>query len=171
MGRYETPDYEVVKSDNNFQLRKYESFYIVEYYNIKDPEITNGFNTLFRYISRDNRENKKISMTVPVIEEVKSDKMKMAFVLPKEYWDKTPVPNSEYLNIRFIEEGLFAVVKYGGKSTPDIEAEKIELLKNWIEGNNLKTISDFMLAFYNPPFVPGILRRNEILVRVNNKIE
>ena len=70
MSKYETLDYEVVIKENEYEIRKYLNFYIVEYENANDPDINNGFRSLFNYISSDNKENEKISMTTPVIQEV-----------------------------------------------------------------------------------------------------
>jgi len=99
MAKYERPEYDVVLSESPFEMRKYKDFYIVEYSNSDDPEIEAGFGTLFRYISSDNQAKKKISMTVPVIEEISGDEMKMAFVVPREQWEHIPEPNSRLLSV------------------------------------------------------------------------
>lgn len=41
-----------------------------------------------------------------------------------------------------------------------------EKLEKWILEKNYIIESNFMLAFYNPPFVPPMFRKNEIWVRV-----
>ena len=92
--------------------------------------------------------------------------MKMAFVLPSNNKDDIPKPNNPYLKIRKFEKGRFAVVRYSGNSNKSKEEKHIEQLKKWIEKKNFKSASNFMLAFYNPPFVPGFLRRNEIMIRI-----
>ncbi|MBN2285033.1 MAG: heme-binding protein [Tissierellales bacterium] len=166
MGRYETPDYEVLKNKDEFELRKYDAFYIVEYDNESDPMINEGFRTLFSYISSNNNESKKISMTVPVIEEMHDNKMSMAFVVPKALWEKTPIPNSKNLSIKKFEEGLYAAIYYRGNSNKKIESSQKDKLKQWVNSNDWEISSEFMLFLYNPPFIPGIFKRNEILVKI-----
>lgn len=166
MGKYESPEYEVVLKEDSFELRRYASFYVVEYDNEEDPNSDNGFGTLFRYISNDNAEKQKISMTVPVIEELSGKGMKMAFVVPKEYWDKTPKPNNPHLSIKAFESGTFAVIRYGGLPSRNKEKQNLKLLEAWIAVKGYKKRSNAMLAFYNAPFTPPVFRRNEIMVRV-----
>jgi hypothetical protein len=167
MSNYESPDYKVLKSDKNFELRKYDLFYMVEYDNELDPEIVQGFNTLFSYIGSDNEENKKISMTIPVIEEVSDGKMKMAFVLPKKFGCNAPLPKSEHLRIKTFTEGFYAVISYGGRSTTRLEQVNSIQLHEWVKLNHWTIVSKDMLAFYNAPFIPGIFRKNEIMVKVD----
>jgi len=129
MSLYERPDYEVLLSEDQFELRQYNDFYIVEYDNETDPEVENGFGSLFKYISKDNKAHQKISMTVPVIEEIAGDHMKMAFVVPKAQWDNIPEPNNKFLSVQKFESGLFAVRKYGGLSNEKKENKMIEELE------------------------------------------
>jgi len=163
---YERPEYEVLLSEKSFELRQYNDFYIVEYDNESDPDIENGFGSLFRYISKDNKSHKKISMTVPVIEEIAGDQMKMAFVVPKAQWENIPEPNNKFLSVQKFENGLFAVLKYGGLSNTKKEHKMIEALEYWVDSKNYRILSNFMLAFFNAPFVPPMIRHNEIMVRI-----
>jgi hypothetical protein len=166
MSKYERPEYDVVLSESPFELREYKDFYIVEYSNDRDPDIQNGFGTLFRYISSDNLAHQKIKMTVPVIEEMAGDQMKMAFVVPKEHWDHIPEPNSRLLSVKKFDSGLFAVIKYGGFSNEVKERDMVKKLSAWLDEKKYKAASNFMLAFYNAPFTPPMLRHNEIMVRI-----
>lgn len=166
MSQYESPDYEVIQKEEPFELRQYEAFYIVEYENQGDPDIENGFNALFSYISSNNSDNRKISMTVPVIEEVHRNQKKMAFVVPKTLGDGIPKPNSQHLKVLEFEAGTYAVIVYGGRSNRKIEQQKAALLHAWIETNHWGIQSNDKLALFNAPFTPGIFRRNEIMVKV-----
>lgn len=166
MGRYETPDYKVVAGEGEFEIRDYDTFYVVEYDNEDDPGIQGGFGALFRYISSDNRENRKISMTVPVIEEVMPDRLKMAFVVPGEFKDRIPKPSNRNLDIRRFDGGLFAAIRYSGFSNEQKEDMMKKRLSVWVREKGYEETSNYMLAFYNAPFTLPMIRRNEILVRV-----
>lgn len=167
MGKYETPDYEVVTKENEYELRKYVDFYIVEYENDEDPEVNNAFRTLFRYISDDNKENEKIEMTVPVIQKENELKRKMAFVVPKKYDDHIPEPNNQNLSVTKFDEGLFATIQYSGSSNASKEQKMKGKLDNWVQEKGYTKQSNVMVAKYNGPATPSLLRRNEIWVRVN----
>tara|TARA_B100001939_G_C16753876_1_gene535253 strand:- start:619 stop:771 length:153 start_codon:yes stop_codon:yes gene_type:complete len=39
-------------------------------------------------------------------------------------------------------------------------------LREWIKENNLVITGDPIEAFYDPPWTPGFLRRNELLIPV-----
>lgn len=171
MSHYESPDYELVLQEEPFELRKYAPFYLVEYDNDQDPDIENGFNALFSYIGSNNSENQKIRMTIPVIEDVKAHKKKMAFVVPKEFGQTIPKPKNKHLSVVAFEAGLYAVIVFSGRSTESIEHEKSELLHHWIEKKQWEIQSNDKLAFYNAPFTPGIFRRNEILIKIAMKSE
>lgn len=166
MGKYETPDYEVLMKEDDCEIRKYLHFYIVEYENADDAENNDGFGTLFKYISSDNKDNQKISMTTPVIQEQDQGNQKMAFVVPGKFGKDIPQPNNPNLNIRKFHEGLFAVIRYSGLSNKSKELKMKEKLQSWILENDYKEDSDYMLAFYNGPFTLPMLRRNEIWIRV-----
>lgn len=167
MGMYETPEYTVIFKEEDFEVREYSDFYMVEYQNERDKYSDNGFGTLFSYISQDNQENQKIKMTVPVFEEIKTEGQSMAFVVPSAYWDSIPKPNNPSLRIKKFEKGTFAVVRYSGTSGKTKEHKMIGLLESWMDTNGYRKESNFILALYNPPFMPPMFRRNEILVRVS----
>jgi hypothetical protein len=169
MSKYETPDYDIIAKEDEFEIREYIDFYTVEYDNDNDPEITAGFRTLFKYISSENKENEKMNMTVPVIEEVTSAKKKMAFVVPGKFGDKIPAPKNNNLKVKKFNKGLFGAIRYSGFSNSSKEEAMKKKLYEWIEDKGYRKNSRCMLAFYNAPFVPPMFRRNEILVRIIKK--
>lgn len=128
--------------------------------------ISGGFQTLFRYISRNNETETKISMTVPVIEKKEEEVYTMAFVLPKEHLQNIPLPKDRRLGIEKVSTGLFATVTYSGVSNSRAEKEQEGKLKNWIETKGWQITGDVRLAYYNPPFTPGFFRKNEIWIPV-----
>lgn len=166
MGHYETPEYTVTLKDDNFELREYKDFYIVEYDNPNDPDLSYGFGTLFQYIGKTNDQNEKINMTIPVIKEITSSGMKMAFVVPQSKWHNIPLPTDKRLKITKFDKGTFASIAYSGSSTSSKEIEQIQRLEAWLVKNNLTKDSNFMIAIYNGPYILPMFRRNEILVRV-----
>lgn len=167
MSKYETPDYTVIEKEGPFEIRLYDDFFIVEYENQNDPDINYGFGTLFKYISKDNAQNEKINMTIPVFKETTGTGTKMAFVIPKNKWENIPKPNDSRLSIQPFEKGTFACIIYSGSWSDTKEKEQMQRLEIWLKQKNLKPISTMMVAVYNGPFIPAPFRRNEILVRID----
>ena len=114
MSKYESPDYEVLLKEDEYEIRKYVDFFIVEYENDMDPEINKGFGTLFNYISSDNKDSEKISMTTPVIQQMNKEVKKMAFVVPGKFGQQIPEPNNPNLKVKKFDQGLFGVIRYSG---------------------------------------------------------
>lgn len=151
MSKYETLDYDVLLKESEYE---------------NDNENTSGFRFLFKYISNDNKDKKKISMTTPVIQEVSNENRKIAFVVPGKLADQIPEPNNPDLKVKKFDEGLFGVIQYSGFSNKNKEIKMMKKLEDWILKNNYKKESNYMLASYNAPFIPPMFRRNEIWIRV-----
>ncbi|MFO8069561.1 MAG: heme-binding protein [Alkalibacterium sp.] len=166
MSKYETPDYDVLMKEEDCEIRKYVDFYIVEYENLNNQESNSAFGTLFKYISSDNKANEKISMTVPVIQEVTKEKKKMAFVVPEKYREQIPEPNNPNLKVKKFDEGLFGAIQYSGFSNKSKELKMKNKLEEWIQEKGYQEQSNYMLASYNAPLTPPMFRRNEIWVRI-----
>lgn len=167
MGKYETPTYEVVKSDGNIEIRHYQAFQIVTYTTNEDPYSNQGFQTLFQYIQANNSLKASVDMTVPVLQEFKPDGMTMSFIIPQKYMLGVPKPNHPDLHIDHFKEGYYAAITFkGSQSIGNLRQNQTELLF-WLKKNELTTDSDIIAAFYNPPFTPPFMRRNELLVKIN----
>ena len=166
MGKYESPIYDVLKKEGAIEIRKYHAFDTVSVYENKLSGYS-GFGLLFSYISGNNNEQEKMSMTVPVINSFESDGMTMEFVVPHAY-DKNniPVPKHEGLKIKHYDEHIVCSITFKG-TTSKMHVEKQTLkLTNWLKKENLAEIGRYRLARYNPPFSLPCLRRNEILIEI-----
>ncbi len=51
-----------------------------------------------------------------------------------------------------------------------IEKKKLELEK-WLKEKQITAIGSIELARYNPPFIPGLFKHNELVVEVNPPVE
>lgn len=162
---YDTPNYTVIKKQDNIELRLYEKYCIAEVEENYRDDL--GFNTIFNYISGKNENSEKISMTVPVFNEMKEDKSTIAFVMPSKFsLDKLPVPLNDKIKIREIEGEYVASIGFSGSiNSKRIEENKI-LLNNWLSENEMNPGTNYKLARYNSPFSLPILRRNEIHINI-----
>lgn len=157
---YETAPYRVLHKDGSVQVRAYPALQLVE-----TPSGGDDFMRLFRYISKDNADGRKIAMTTPVfMSGVGSPERKMAFVLP-ESLEQPPAPKDAQVRVNRTEPGTFAVLRFrGGQQGPDGPATRD--LRAWLATRGVPALGDPRFAYFDPPWIPGFLRRNEVLIPV-----
>jgi len=179
----ETPKYEVIDRQKDIEIRRYPGYIkaeaVVEGRNYKTA-IERGFNILAGYIFGDNVARQKIDMTTPVqaqqaekiamttpVTVTLTDKYVVAFIMPAKYLLETlPVPNNQ--NIRFSEvpEHTVAAISFTGYFNQDKINKNKEKLARWLADQGIEVEGDYYLAGYNPPWVPGFLARNEVMVPI-----
>ena len=167
----ETAKYDVVKSDGEFEIRRYHKMILATTDNMGGS----GFNKLFRYITGSNKSKSKIDMTSPVITSEKiamtspviSSSNAMSFVAPAEYTMETiPEPTDSNIKLSEIPEKYMATIRFRGFAWRDSVKKQTDKLNKWLYENKLIAKSPPVLMQYNPPFVPGFLRRNEIGIEI-----
>ncbi|TWU44770.1 SOUL heme-binding protein [Rubripirellula tenax] len=175
---YESAEYKVVESDGNFEVREYPDLMLVATTTKIDAQGRDGsFMKLFRYISGANEAEQKISMTTPVfMENGKADSaVQMGFVMPKEVAvEGVPSPTGPDVDVRKRAGGRFAVLRFSGRLNAKLAKESESKLRAWMESKSLVAdnsteSSGVESASYDPPFTPGPLRRNEVLIRLKEK--
>ena len=161
---YEETNYEVVKENKIYEIRKYPSRLVIETNSVQG----NGFRKLFNYISGNNKENEEIKMTVPVTQEIKNENMTMQFYLPSKFnKDNAPKPVDSEVKILTIEGGYYAVIEYSGRSSDKNFLKNKDILEKALKQDNLLVLSPPIRASYNSPFTLPILKRNEVMYRVD----
>ena len=161
---YEEANYEIVKENKNYEIRKYPDRLVIETNSIRG----NGFRKLFNYISGNNKDNEEIKMTVPVTRIKKNGNMTMQFYLPSKFnKDNTPKPTNLDIKILTIEGGYYAVIKYSGRSSDKNFLKNKDILEKQLKQDNVVILSPPIRASYNSPFTLPILKRNEVMYRVN----
>lgn len=164
----EKASYKVIIKDRNFEVRLYDPM-IVAVSRENDLKGTSGFNQLFNYISGRNRESRKIAMTAPVINNLDNEESAIAFVMPKEYsLEELPQPLHSELQFKQIPERYIAAITFSGNINKEIIEKKKHELVEWLKEKQITTIGFTELARYNPPFIPGFIKHNELLVEVNS---
>jgi DNA gyrase inhibitor GyrI len=167
---YESAEYRVLESDGNIEIREYPDLMLAATSSKMDSQGRDGsFMRLFRYISGANEADQKISMTTPVFMEgeIGESDISMGFVMPKEVAvEGVPIPKSDGVQIRKREGGRFAVIRFSGRMDSKLAKQQEAKLRDWIKSRGLEGESKAEAAGYDPPFTPGPLRRNEILIRL-----
>ena len=161
---YEEANYEVVKENKNYEIRKYSDRLVIE----TNSTEGNGFRKLFNYISGNNDQKEEIKMTVPVTQEIKNGNMTMQFYLPSKFnKDNAPKPLNSEIQISTIEGGYYAVIKYSGRSSDQNFLKNKEILDKELKRDSIAVLSPPIRASYNSPFTLPMLKRNEVMYRID----
>jgi DNA gyrase inhibitor GyrI len=161
---YEEANYEVVKENKEYEIRKYSDRLVIETNSIEG----NGFRKLFNYISGNNEKNQEIKMTVPVTQEIKNGNMTMQFYLPLKFnKDNAPKPSNSDIKILTIEGGYYAVIEYSGRSSDKNFLKNKDILEKLLIEDNITILSPPIRASYNSPFTLPMLKRNEVMYRID----
>lgn len=165
----ESQKYEVIKSDNDFEIRLYPAVTMASIEsNAKSyKELgSNGFRKLASYIFGGNQSNKQISMTTPVHMNISDESSTMSFVMPSEYnKDNLPKPNDIGINIITAPKEYVAAIKFDGfASDKDIQYYSSKLAFALSE-RDIQYQGHFRFLGYNPPY-QFVGRRNEVIVTI-----
>lgn len=179
----ETPKYSVLKKQKEFEIRQY-SGYIQAEVAVKENNyksaIEKGFNILAGYIFGNNISKQKIEMTTPV-QASQSEKIAMttpvtvtgenrftvAFIMPSEYTLETlPQPKDDRIQFNRIPARQMAAIRFSGYFKQDRIQRNKQRLSLWLEEQGIETEGNYVIAGYNPPWVPGFLARNEVMLKI-----
>ena len=161
----EEAKYDVVKSNEIYEIRKYSDRLAVQALNTNQ---NNSFRKLFNYISGDNETNEEIKMTIPVTQMEKKGNMTMQFYLPSKFnKDNVPNPLRPDVEIVIIEGGYYAVIRYSGRASDKNFIKHKEILENELKKDNISILGPAIKASYNSPFTLPMLKRNEAMFKVN----
>ena len=179
----EKPDYEVISSLNNFEIRQYGPMIIAEVKSSGNREDTigNEFGILADYIFGNNnmqngiamtapvqqQKSRKIAMTSPVQKQFEDEVWTTSFVMPSEYnMDTLPKPNNDRVELKEVPPKKFVVVQFSGNNSDENINKHGKQLTEYIVSNQIKTIGTFKYAFYDPPWTLPIMRRNEVMLEI-----
>lgn len=178
------PPYVLERSRVGYEVRCYDPYLVAEAEIAPGTEepLSAGFRVLFRYIGGANNGSRKIAMTAPVLKETgvkipmskpvlsrqEQGLTKVAFVLPKVYTLETaPLPEDPAITIRELPARKVAVLRFSGYASDAVMADKREELAALLERDGLHPAGPFLEAYYNPPWTPPFLRRNEVMVEID----
>jgi len=160
---YESPEYSVTGKDGSFEIRDYPEMTLVSTAMTRRGE-DGSFMKLFRFIRGRNERSEAIAMTTPVVMSGSSTGT-MSFILPKEVAAKgAPLPLNPDVTLTVHPAARYAVYRFRGSTSLAAGQEAAGKLRLWAEGRKLLVSGEPLFAYYNPPWTPGFLRRNEVLI-------
>jgi hypothetical protein len=164
---YEEANYEVVKKNKIYEIRKYSDRLAIE---TKISNQGSSFRKLFNYISGNNEDNEEIKMTTPVTQVEKKGNMTMQFYLPSRFnKENIPNPSNPDVKILNIKSGYYAVIIYSGRASDKNFIKHKSILENELKKDDISILSPPIKATYNSPFTLPLLRRNEAMFEINIK--
>ena len=179
----EQPKYRVVLNEGAIELRDYPPLVVAEVTRRGERKdaVRAGFRPLASYIFAKEREGESIAMTAPVTQEREriamtapvtqspsnegtADAWVVRFVMPAEYSLETlPPPANPDVQLRRLPESRRAAIRFSGVATDALIAEQEGRLRAWLAERGLTPAGAATYAYYNDPFTPGFLRRNEVV--------
>jgi len=162
---YEEANYEVVKKNNIYEIRKYSDRLVIETSISKEGS---SFRKLFNYISGNNEKNEEIKMTTPVTQMEKKGNMTMQFYLPSKFnKDNIPSPSNSDVKILNIKGGYYAAIIYSGRASDKNFTKHKSILENELKKDDISILSAPIKATYDGPFTLPMNRRNEAMFEIN----
>ncbi|MEW5301051.1 MAG: hypothetical protein WDW38_009378 [Sanguina aurantia] len=178
----ETPPYTILKRFKDYEVRSYPSFIVAQCamdsgagggsapgVNPAGPG-TLAFNKLAGYIFGKNDRGQRMSMTTPVFS---SSGGTMQFVIPPSTAKDTsllPAPLDSTVVAREEAGGVLAVRIFSGLATEESAVQEEAQLRASLvrDGQQLQEGAPWQLARYNDPSTPAPLRRNEVLIPLDD---
>ena len=167
-------EFTVIRTYSDFELREYQPCVIAEV-KLSGQYSTVGsqaFRHLFQYISQGNKTSQKIAMTAPVIaaqhtDHSNSDDWYISFVMPAgSTYEQMPRPNDPEVTLRALDTQMCVALSFRGRATQDKSNQLIKELRAAAAKENIALSSEIRICRFDPPFKPGILQYNEIVIPV-----
>ena len=164
---YEEANYEVVKQNKVYEIRKYSDRLAIEAITSNQGS---SFRKLFNYISGNNEDNEEIKMTTPVTQVEKKGNMTMQFYLPSRFnKENIPSPSNPDVKILNIKGGYYAAIIYSGRTSDKNFIKHKSILENELKKDDISILSPPIKATYNGPFTLPMNRRNEVMFEIDIK--
>lgn len=169
MAKTETQPFEVIKTEKNFEIRRYPPATIakvsMEAKSYKELSSA-GFRKLASFIFGENQDQKNIAMTSPVHMDINDSKSSMSFVMPSEYTvDNLPKPDNSEIKIEMSDEEFVAAIRFGGFANDEKIKEYALKLEEALKLAGIQYFGNFRFLGYSSPYELSN-RKNEIVVSV-----
>lgn len=182
---FDEPAYTVEASSGAIEIRQYAPAVVAEVSLPKDGGMNDGFRLLFDYITGANIANKEIPMTAPVtrsaeqatsqeipmtapvIRQNSGEAEVMAFYMPNDFTLKTtPQPTDDRITIRELPAKRVGAIKFSGFWSDSNFQKHLSQLTEYLASNDYTPTGEPIRAYYDDPFTPWFLRRNEVMIEL-----
>jgi len=158
--------YQAIETDGAFEIRDYPTLLVAEVTRSgsREEAVRAGFGPLARYIFAKERPGEKIAMTAPVTQQAAGADWTVQFIMPSGSTLAT-LPKPAGADVRLSERPAArrAAIRFSGWWSEELFREKDEALREWLQKRGIAVQGTPVFAYYNDPFTPGFLRRNEVI--------
>ena len=165
-------EFRTLQTFSDFEIREYAPCVIAE---VKvsaqySTASSSAFAYLFKYISKGNKTSQQIAMTAPVIAAQKVDGSEsedwfVSFVMPSgSTFGRLPHPNDPRVVLRDLDAETCIALSFRGKATEELSEKKVKELRAAAARENIAVSGETRICRFDPPFKPGFLQYNEIVI-------
>lgn len=168
---YQSPKYSLKEKLGEVEVREYPELVLAETPSRLSSEGRDGgFMRLFRFISKGNARAQALPMTTPVFYRGVGEAQSMAFVMETgASLEGVPAPLDEAVKLKRRDAGTFAVLRLRKGRSERARAEALEKMREKLSDSAWREEGNPEFAFYDPPWIPSFLERNELVWRVSRK--
>lgn len=161
--RDEDLEFETNLREGAFSIRRYPRLLVAETIEqgMRESALSRGFKALADFLG-----SAPVPMTVPVLADGDDDGRgwRTRLVIPARYdAGMLPAPR-EGVALRELAPRTLAAMRFSGEADDGALARHETDLRCWMETHGLNAAGPVGYAFYNSPFTPAPLRRNEVLI-------
>ena len=166
-------DYKILEDFGDIEIVERKSSIVAEVKaeGRRKEAIKIGFRKLSNYVFGDNNEEEEIGMTVPVLQQnIDSFKLwSVRFIMPDNYsMTSLPKPDDNDISILELEPAKFIVLKFSGTVDGSIIRRNIISLMAFAREKKIDTKEEAIIALYSPPWTLSFLKRNEIMIKIED---
>ena len=167
-------EYKVLRTYKEFEVREYLPCVLAEVRVSADysSATSTAFGRLFQYISKGNKAKEKIAMTAPVIaaqreSQIESNEWYVSFVMPSgSKFGHLPHPNDSQVVLRELETETCIALSFRGKADKALSDQKARELRSAAIKENISLSEETRICRFDPPFKPGFMQYNEIVIPI-----
>ena len=165
-------EFRVLRTYADFEVREYQPCVIAEVRVSAqyDDATSSAFGSLFKYISKGNKTEQKIAMTAPVIASQRAERENewfVSFVMPSgTKFGHLPHPNDPQVILRELDTEICIATSFRGRATAALSEKKIQHLRSAAAKENISLSAETRICRFDPPFKPGFLQYNEVVIPV-----
>lgn len=171
---YWSPRYTVVErgaGDVPWEVRQYAELVLAATPAQSEAQGRDGsFMRLFRFITGNNADARKIPMTTPVFFRGEGSLETMSFVMPQKDGQNSEPPRPRDAQVRIEKRpgGMYAVLRMTGRRRADRQ-RGVERLQGALAQSGWVGVGEAEFASYDPPWIPRILCRDEVFLPVKKR--
>jgi hypothetical protein len=170
-------EFKLLQKHNGFEVREYLPCVLAQVQVSAEysAAASSAFGRLFKYISKGNQNSEKIAMTAPVIASQHRDgshshQWAVSFVMPSgSRFGELPDPNDPQVVLRELGAEKCVAISFRGKADQELSDKKVKELRALAEAENLSLSNEVRICRFDPPFKPGFMQFNEIVIPLLDK--